>query len=360
MGKYLDQIKDYLTIDAGQEIARSENSKALRMILSIGLMNSLLLIILEKAVFGHVRYEAVIGSCIFLFFLAFSFMNWPDLKNGITLEMELVILGILILTAFVEYLPGTKQSAFLFLILLVLLPSLILDKPWHLLVIVLIAGAFALFRNQTVLEPFVRDQNLIRIVSVTFLAGVFSVYYAHARIRAVHMRQSTQVVAEHDPLTGIYNRAGGTQLIRNCVERRESGTFLIIDIDDFKLVNDRYGHQKGDEVLKQVAATLQSSFKQSDIVMRMGGDEFIIYASGMVDYDVSRRRLDHLNQEIHKVMVSVEDDVYVTVSIGGAINDGSYPSYEDLYKAADRYLYQTKAKGKDGYSLLGTSFKKET
>jgi diguanylate cyclase (GGDEF)-like protein len=92
----------------------------------------------------------------------------------------------------------------------------------------------------------------------------------------------------------------------------------------------------------------------------MGGDEFIIYASGMVDYDVSSRRLEHLNQEIHKVMVSVEDDVYVTVSIGGAINDGSYPSYEDLYKAADRYLYQTKAKGKDGYSLLGTSFKKET
>jgi diguanylate cyclase (GGDEF)-like protein len=93
--------------------------------------------------------------------------------------------------------------------------------------------------------------------------------------------------------------------------------------------------------------------------MRMGGDEFIIYAAGMVDYEVSRRRLEHLNQAIHKVMVSEKDGVYVTVSVGGAINDGSYPTYESLYKVSDQYLYQTKAKGKDGFSLLGASYKEE-
>ena len=353
------RVREYLNIEADREIAQAKNTDALRVILLAGLLNSLLLLVLEMAVYGQVRPEVIIGGCVFLFFLAFSFMNWPDLKYGITLEMELVIMGMLALIAFVEYMPNVSQSGFLFLILLVLFPSLIFDQPWRILLMVVLEGAFALLMNHRVVDEHVHEQNIVRIVSVTFLAAVFSVYYAHARIRAVQMRKSTQVVAEHDPLTGIYNRAGGTQLIRECIEKHESGTFLIIDIDDFKHVNDRYGHQKGDEVLRQVARVLQSSFKQTDIVMRMGGDEFIIYAAGMVDYEVSRRRLEHLNQAIHKVMVSEKDGVYVTVSVGGAINDGSYPTYESLYKVSDQYLYQTKAKGKDGFSLLGTSYKEE-
>lgn len=234
---------------------------------------------------------------------------------------------------------------------------MIFDKPWKLLAIVLAAGVCAFAFNLRVYDEATRAHNMIRIVSVTFVAGVFTSYFSHARSRSVHMRKSTQVVAEHDPLTGIFNRGGGSMMIRGCVERHESGTFLIIDIDDFKLVNDHYGHQKGDEILKSVAKTLQTSFKKTDIVMRMGGDEFIIYATGMVDYAVTCRRLEQLNEAIRTIIISKKDGNNVTVSIGGAINDGSYPDYETLYKAADQYLYQAKAKGKDGYALLGTSYK---
>ncbi|MCR5402208.1 MAG: GGDEF domain-containing protein [Butyrivibrio sp.] len=353
-----NQFKEYMNIEVDREVARVENSKALKMILTVGLLNSLLLIVLDKIVFDRVRYVALIGCCIFLFFLAFSYMNWPELKDGITIEVELVTLLMLVPVGIIEYLPKAEDAAFLYLILLILLPSLILDKPWHLLAMVLLAGVFALFRNHTVIEDSVRDRNFVRILSVTFLASVFISHYAHSRIKSFHLRRSTQVVAEHDPLTGIYNRAGGIKMIRDCIDKQESGTFLIIDIDDFKLVNDRYGHQKGDEVLKQVAGILQSSFKQTDIVMRMGGDEFIIYAAGMVDFEVSRKRLELLNKAIHKVVLDEKAGKYVTVSIGGAINDGSYPTYDALYKASDQYLYQTKAKGKDGYSLLGTSYKR--
>ncbi len=357
MKRLWNQFKEYMNIEVDREIARAENTKALKMILLIGLLNSLLLLVLDWAVLGELRYGAILGSCLFLFFLAFSYINWPDLKYGITLELELVILGIMYPIVIIEYLPTVEQSAFLSLILMVLFPSVILDKPWHLLAMVLMTGGFALIRNCTVIDDVVREQNIIRIVSVTFLAAVFCSYYSHSRIKSFHMRHSTQLEAEHDPLTGIYNRAGGIHMIRQCIDKKESGTFLILDIDDFKLVNDNYGHQKGDEVLKQVAGILQSSFKQSDIVMRMGGDEFIVYASGMVDYKVSRKRLELLNHAIHSVMIDEKDGQYVTVSIGGAINDGSYPTYDSLYKVADHYLYQTKAKGKDGYSLLGTSYK---
>lgn len=355
--KTWNRINVYMNIEPDPDIARDENYKAVKLILLIGLLVALMRAGLEKLLYGHATYEALFGCGIFAFFLAFSYVNWTYLRKTITFTMEMVILFILIVIAFADYYPGVTISAFLFLILLVVLPPMIFDKPWKLLVIVLAAGVCAFAFNSRVLDEAVREHNIIRILSVTFVSGVFTSYFSYARIRSVHMRKSTQVVAEHDPLTGIFNRGGGAMLIRSCVERHESGTFLIIDIDDFKLVNDHYGHQKGDEILKQVAKTLQSSFKKTDIVMRMGGDEFIIYAAGMVDYNVTCRRLEQLNETIRTIMISKKDGSYVTVSIGGAINDGSYPSYEALYKAADQYLYRTKAKGKDGYSLLGTSYR---
>ena len=355
--KVWSNIRDYMNIALDPDIARIENHRSLKLILLVGLIAALMRVGLERILYGRPTYESVIGSGLFAFFLAFSFMNWSALRNIVTLTMEIVILGMLILIAFADYRPGVKEAAFLFLILLVVFPPMIFEKPWKLLLMILAAAVCAFVFNLHIEEEAIRSQNIIRILIVTFVSAVFTSYFSHARIRSVHMRQSTQDVAEHDPLTGIYNRGGGTMLIRGCVQRHESGTFLIIDIDDFKLVNDNYGHQKGDDILKEVAAALQTSFKNSDIVMRMGGDEFIIYAIGMVDYQVSCRRLEQLNEVIRSIMIDKKSGSYVTVSIGGAINDGSYPDYETLYKAADQYLYQTKARGKDGYSLLGTSYR---
>lgn len=351
------KIREYMDIEPDPEVAKAENQKTVRLILLAGLLNSIFLIVLEKVFLGNPRNEMIIGCGFFVFFLAFTFVNWTSLKEHITVEMELMILAMLILIAFVDYFPGVRTSAFLFLIMLALLPPLVFDKPWKLLLIVLVAGILAFFFNLHVADEAIRTRNLIRILSVTFLSSVFSCHYSHSRCRSVQIRKSTQIVADHDPLTGIYNRGGGSALIRSCVEQHESGTFMIIDIDDFKIVNDCYGHQKGDDILKEVAKTLQASFKQTDIVMRMGGDEFIVYALGMVDYAVSCKRLEQLGEAIRAIMISKKDGRFVTVSVGGAINDGSYPDYESLYKAADQYLYKTKAKGKDGYSLLGTSYK---
>ena len=355
--KVWSSIREYMNIALDPDIARIENHNSIKLILLIGLIASLMRIGLEKLLYEQPTYESMIGCGLFAFFLAFSFMNWPVLKNSATLTMEIVIFGMLVAIAFADYHPGVKGAAVDFLILLVVLPPMIFEKPWKLLIMILAAGVIAFVFCLQITDEVIRNHDIIRIVIVTFISGVFTSYFSHARIRSVHMRQSTQDVAEHDPLTGLYNRGGGTMLIRGCVQRRESGTFMIIDIDDFKLVNDNYGHQKGDDILKEVAATLQASFKKPDIVMRMGGDEFIIYAPGMVDYKVSCRRLEQLNEAIRSIMVDKKSGSYVTVSIGGAINDGSYPDYETLYKAADQYLYQTKAKGKDGYSLLGTSYR---
>jgi diguanylate cyclase (GGDEF)-like protein len=90
--------------------------------------------------------------------------------------------------------------------------------------------------------------------------------------------------------------------------------------------------------------------------MRMGGDEFIVYSIGMVDYKVCQNRLGQLVERMHSIKFGETDGQYVTVSIGAVINDGTYPTYESLYQVADGLLYTTKERGKDGFTVNSKSY----
>jgi len=133
------------------------------------------------------------------------------------------------------------------------------------------------------------------------------------------------------------------------------GTFIILDIDDFKHVNDTYGHAMGDEVLSAVSMTLSSSFRSSDIVMRMGGDEFIVYAPGLVNYFFIDGKLTQINARMREITCASGRD-NITVSMGAVINDGTYPTYEALFNEADTLLYEMKQHGKNGFRLQDRTY----
>jgi diguanylate cyclase (GGDEF)-like protein len=135
------------------------------------------------------------------------------------------------------------------------------------------------------------------------------------------------------------------------------GAFAIIDVDDFKHVNDTYGHAAGDEVLKKVAATLQTSFRESDVVMRMGGDEFVVYAVGMADIRNVEGKLEQLKAQMHKIILDDQGRDYVTTSVGCIINLGSYPDYEAISQEADKLLYSVKIEGKDNFKCSDKEYK---
>ena len=100
----------------------------------------------------------------------------------------------------------------------------------------------------------------------------------HERITFMETSFTATDRADHDALTGIYNRRGGEHLISNYVANGVTGAFMLVDIDNFKHINDDYGHAAGDETLKAIAAALQKNFRETDVVMRMGGDEFMMIA----------------------------------------------------------------------------------
>jgi diguanylate cyclase (GGDEF)-like protein len=159
--------------------------------------------------------------------------------------------------------------------------------------------------------------------------------------------QKFEKIAAYDILTGLYNRRKFTELFvlehTVMVERGNTMTLMLIDVDHFKSVNDNYGHNTGDEVLKAVAGILKSAFRDVDIVARWGGDEFVALlpaADELTAYTIAEERV----RAKVKSLEIVPTGVSVSIGIGVV-------SYEDdIHTAvgkADEMLYRAKEKGRD-------------
>lgn len=354
--KIVSDCIEYLNISSDQEMTDRENLMLFRFFIKLGMALCVFLALTELLVYRKFTIGFLAGSFAILFLIAYSLVNWDYVKAHTTTYMWLLFFLFLILLGIADSMSHLDKLFFIYPAALLMIPPLILDRPWRIILLIIGSSLPAFFIYISSGNPDMVKGNIVRLTGVCFLSMLISCRTSYKRIRSIQIRNFTKSAAEHDPLTGIYNRGGGTMLIRNHVDRHESGTFLIIDVDDFKHVNDYYGHQRGDEVLQNVATALKNSFKESDIVMRMGGDEFIVYAIGMVDYKVVVKRHEQLLEAIHQVMISEEDQKHVTVSIGAVINDGSYPSYDSLYQAADNSLYRVKEKGKDGFHIHGAGY----
>jgi diguanylate cyclase (GGDEF)-like protein len=163
--------------------------------------------------------------------------------------------------------------------------------------------------------------------------------------------------ALHDPLTGLPNRTlvldRAEQMLARARRRQVPAIALFMDIDNFKQINDRFGHRAGDEVLRRVGARLNSVLRDSDTVGRLGGDEFVMLVdpAGLdaAPELIAERILGLLRQPII-LPEPASSSLLVTASIGIAL--GLPVSAEDLLQDADLALYSAKAVGKDGYVLF--------
>ncbi len=152
--------------------------------------------------------------------------------------------------------------------------------------------------------------------------------------------------AETDMLTGLLNRGGGEIKIRNLMSYDNSGVFMIFDIDSFKLINDRYGHQTGDLALKAIAAAISKVTKKSDVCVRLGGDEFVVFSPNIKDIEEGRILIEALFSEI--AASSVEGlPGPMTVSVGYTLFPADETdSFDRVYSRVDSAMYEAKkAKG---------------
>lgn len=156
--------------------------------------------------------------------------------------------------------------------------------------------------------------------------------------------------SERDGLTGLRNHASTIFRIEEQITSGSSGMFFMIDIDDFKKVNDTYGHETGDKTIYFVGECLKNTFRAADIEGRIGGDEFVAYAVGLDSYAVCRQKAEMLLEKIKKAPERGLPPISVSVGIACCPDDAD--SYQGLYNAADKAMYRAKQAGKNGYSFF--------
>lgn len=174
------------------------------------------------------------------------------------------------------------------------------------------------------------------------------------KLAALEKVDELQKIALLDPLTGIGNRRYSTLEIEESISALQRARLpfgvIFIDIDDFKIINDTYGHDSGDRVLKMVANTMSSNLRAFEFVGRWGGEEFIV-VSRNVDSAALEKIAERLRVLIDKSWILIDDkNVSVTVSLGATMAKRD-DTLDSLLERADRNLYQSKAEGKNKTTL---------
>jgi diguanylate cyclase (GGDEF)-like protein len=194
----------------------------------------------------------------------------------------------------------------------------------------------------TMLFSLCASSTFLHVYTKRFLAFQNRLTEANARLRDMSC---------HDPLTGIWNARAfnetSEQVIREALRYGTPFSVLFIDLDHFKSVNDRYGHEAGDMVLKEVAACLATNSRESDLLGRIGGEEFLMLLP-RTDLAGAISLAEKLRQGVETLTLSFgKTRIPVTVSIGVARNQPDHRSIADIKRQADQAMYLAKQGGRN-------------
>lgn len=181
----------------------------------------------------------------------------------------------------------------------------------------------------------------------------------HEQVLALHaeteeayaqLRQAYEVIAfssRHDRMTGVFNREHFLALLTAAYSAGEQAVFLMVDADHFKLINDTFGHAKGDEALIMIAETLKRVIRDDDSVGRIGGEEFGILLRG-ISIAAAAELAEKIRQEVESLDWAPEGTSYrISVSVGGAAFRDCPSGVTEVLLRADRCLYEAKATGRN-------------
>lgn len=199
-----------------------------------------------------------------------------------------------------------------------------------------------LLTREPQMEAFVFLFSIIALPSLTLVVSLEKIK------NAIKMER----MAYYDNLTGVPTREHTRQLLEEKILQGKPFGFLFVDLDDFKSVNDLFGHNIGDEVLRQTAKSLQRSMRKDDIVGRFSGDEFLV----LLNSCRNRSDVEHAFNRIRDAFdVRVKNRI-VTFSVGAIMFPEDAGDYMELLRKADIAMYKSKAKGKNQLSFYDNQY----
>ncbi len=195
----------------------------------------------------------------------------------------------------------------------------------------------------------------MRITMIPIRRGHHAVHRLVANIKNIDEEKRKELEikrrSERDPLTDLGNRGYTESGVNDYLQNhRGLGALLMIDVDNFKLVNDNLGHQAGDQVLQELGQLLLMIFRSSDIIGRIGGDEFVAFMKDVSDKKLVEKKAQAINEAFRKSFVGDECVFGISASVGIAMVGKEDKRFDELLHRADLALYYQKRRGKNGYA----------
>lgn len=173
-------------------------------------------------------------------------------------------------------------------------------------------------------------------------------------LQTVGQIQDLKKTSTTDKLTGLFNKGASEEELKK-ICKKSHGSLMMIDLDSFKLVNDIHGHAMGDKILIAFADILRAAMRATDLIGRMGGDEFVAFCDGVHEESAIAAKTQFINEKITeaaKQLMGEDMNIPLGASIGCVLVPQAGTDFVELYKKADKALYIVKQNGKHGYNIF--------
>ena len=211
----------------------------------------------------------------------------------------------------------------------------------------------------------IKDSTMILAVKIIVLFLILVAYiiwrqFKYKTVLEQHnanleiLNKKLKFEAENDLMTGLFNRVTSENMITDFLEsdgKKGRHALFVLDIDNFKRINDEIGHLSGDKVLVEASAGICQHFRTSDIKGRFGGDEFIILLKDIDSEEDLIKKANEILTVFHDIKLKENDQINILGSIGIAVYPDHGTNYHELFKKADIAMYHSKEAGKNGYSI---------
>ncbi|MDD3238478.1 MAG: GGDEF domain-containing protein [Lachnospira sp.] len=307
----------------------SFSSAIIRLFIRAGFVYGLLTLVVYWGIVNHKEHT----RAMYYLFETFTFM--------------------LVIVSGTYYSPHDR--AVFFFMMLIVVPLLYVERP--IISIGTSAIACVIFGFVTAVvkadDPSIMNVDLMNAVVGFALSAVFIYYIRNLHLASMQATLLLKVEVQIDGLTGLLNKISTQASCQRYLEYNHPITncvVIMLDIDDFKHINDTYGHQCGDIVLVQIGVVLKQIFRTQDIVGRIGGDEFLILMRDIENVTVAEDKAKQINVQVKNIFKEYGDE-QISCSIGIVQNRNQNTTFMEMYQKADQALYQAKKDGKRQYVI---------
>ncbi|MCR5663242.1 MAG: GGDEF domain-containing protein [Oscillospiraceae bacterium] len=267
-------------------------------------------------------------------------------KDSLAAQLMIYLsMSVLFLFAAFVNLNKVENNATTFVVLLVLTPMFMIDKPYFMTIELGVATAVFLIWMRGIKPDTVWQIDMVNTITFTIVGSFLNIIANALRIREFVLTRQIRIQKDTDEMTGLRNKGSLTREINEYLAdgAADKGLLFVLDVDRFKSINDTYGHNVGDSVIVQLGRYLGAGFAGDEIVGRFGGDEFILFIKNTDDTETARRIAGDIVAGVSESVALPDEKQRISISVGIAAYRGREKNYSEIFKKADVALYQAKA-----------------